>query len=156
MERFLRESNRSFQLPKEFECDVVFLAYPADAIYAEKMNANLLRGEGWYQMMTDDRVRNIVVRETDPRQCKTSFALMVVTGRLVSFQDIKYFREPGAHETDVRMSGRFEDRTRLVVPFDELPEVPMYLAGIIPPLGLAVRSPREAYYFGALIPDEIR
>ena len=49
------------------------------------------------------------------------------------------------------MSGRFEDRTRLVVPFYELPEVPMCLAEIIPPRGLAVKSPRVAYYFGATV-----
>ena len=151
MERFLRESTRSFQVPKEFDCYRAFLADPADAIYVEKMNAYLFRGEGRHPMMTDDRVRNIVVRETDPRQWKTAFALLVGTGRLVSFQDYTYFREPGAHETDVRMSGRFEDRTRLVVPFDELPEVPMCLAGIIPPRGLAVKSPRVAYYFVATV-----
>ena len=92
-----------------------------------------------------------MVRETDPRQWKTAFALLVGTGRLVSFQDYNYFREPGAHETDVRMSGRFEDLTRLLVPFDELPEVPMCLAGITPPRGLAVKSPRVAYYFGAAV-----
>ena len=57
----------------------------------------------------------------------------------------------GAHETGVRMSGRFEDRTRLVVPFDKFPEVPMCLVGIIPPRCLAVQSPRVAYYFGATV-----
>ena len=151
MERLLRESTQSFQVPKEFERDRAFLADPADAIYVETMNAYLFRGEGRHPMMTDDRVRNIVVRETDPRQWKTVFALLVGTGRLVSFQDYTYFRKPGAHETDVRMSGNFKDRTRSVVPFDELPEVPMCLAGIIPPRGLAVKSPRVAYYFGATV-----
>ena len=151
MERFLRESTRSFQVPKEFECDRAYLADPADAICVEKMNAYLFRGEGRHPMMADDRVRNIVVRETDSRQWKTAFALLVGTGRWGSFQDYTYFREPGAHETDVRMSGRFEDRTRLAVTFDELPQVPMCLAGIIPPRGLAVKSPRVAYYFGATV-----
>ena len=104
------------------------------------MNAHLFRGEGRHPMMTDDRVRNIVVRETDSRQWKTAFALLVGTGRVLSFHDNTYFREPGAHETAVRMSGRFEVRARLVVPFDELPEVSMCLAAIIPPRGLAVKS----------------
>ena len=151
MERFLRASTRSFQAPKEFECDRAFLTDPADAIYVGNMNAYFFRGEGRHPMMTDDRVCNIVVRETDPRQWKMAFAFLVVTGRLVSFQDYTYFREPGAHETYVRMSGRLEDRTRLVVPFDELQEVPMCLAGINPPRGLAVKRRRVAYYFGATV-----
>ena len=75
-------------------------------------------------MLTDDRVRNVVVHETDPRRRKTAFALVVGTGRLVSFQDYTYFREVGAHGTDVRMSGRYEDRTKLLVSYDEFPEVP--------------------------------
>ena len=46
MERFLRESTRSFQVPKEFECDRAFLADPADEIYVEKMNAYFSEGKG--------------------------------------------------------------------------------------------------------------
>ena len=87
-------------------------------------------------MMNDGRVRIIVVWETDNRQWKTAIALLVDTGRLVSFRDCTYFREPGAHETELRMSGSFEDRRPLVVLFDEPPEVPMCLAVIIPPRGL--------------------
>ena len=68
MERFLREQTRPFQVPKELECDRTFLADPADAIYVENMTAYLFRGEGRHPMMTDDRVRNVVVRETDSRQ----------------------------------------------------------------------------------------
>ena len=149
--RFLRESTRSFQIPKELECDRAFLADPADAIYVEKMNAYLFRGKGRHPIMTDDGFCRVVFCETDPRQWKTAFALLAGTGRLISFQDYTYFQEPGAHETDVRMSEWFEDRTRLVVPFDEFPEVPMCLVRIIPPRGLAVQSPRVAYYFGATV-----
>ena len=69
----------------------------------------------------------------------------------MSFQDYTYFPEPRAHETDVRMSGRFEDRTRLLYPFDEFPEVPKCVAGIKTPLVLAVRCPRVAYYFVAVV-----
>ena len=134
-------------MPKEIECDRAFIADPADAIYVEKMSAYLFQGEGRHPMMNEDRVRNVVVRETDPRQWKTGFALLVGTGRLVSFQDYPYFRE-----TDICKSGRFEDRTRLVVPSDQFPEVPMCLVGIIiPPRVLAVQSPRVAYYFGATV-----
>ena len=115
------------------------------------MTAYLFRGETRHPMMTDARVRNVVVRENDPLQWKTAFAVVVGRGRLVSVQDYTYFREPGAQETDVNMSGRFENRTRLVVPFDEFPEVLMCLVVIIPPNGLAVQSPRGAYYFGATV-----
>ena len=77
-------------MSKAFECDRAFLADPADATYVDKMNAYLFRGEGCHLMMTDDRFRNIVVRETDPRQWNTAFSLLVGTGRLVSFQDYTY------------------------------------------------------------------
>ena len=151
MVRFLRESTRSFQVPKEFECNRAFLVDPAESIYVEKMNAYLFRGEGRHPMMTDDRVRNIVVREVDPRQWQTAFAWLFGTQRLVSLQGYTYFCEPGVHETDVRLSGRFEDRTRLMIPFDELSEVPIGVARIITPRGSAVNSPRVAQYFGAAV-----
>ena len=82
---------------------------------------------------------------------ETSFALPAGTGRQVSFQYYTYFRELGAHETYVGMWGRFEDRTGLLIPFDEFPEVLKCVAGIISPRGLAVRCPRVAYYFGAVV-----
>ena len=151
VDRFIRESVRSFQVPDELACDRAVLGDPADAAYVEKMNDFLLRVVGRHPLMTDERSRNIVVRETDPRHSKTSFALLAGTGRLVSFQDYTYFREPGAHETDVRLSGRFEDRNRLLITFDEFPEVSKCVASIIPPRGLAVRCPRVAYYFVAVV-----
>ena len=108
MERSRCESTRPFQVPKEFECDRAFLVDPADAIYVERMNVYLFREEGRHPMMTDDRVRNIAVREVDSRQWKTASALLVGTSRLGSFHDYTHFRELGAHETDVRVSsGRF-------------------------------------------------
>ena len=39
----------------------------------------------------------------------------------------------------------------MLIPFDEFPEVPKCVAGVIPPRGLAVRCPRVAYYFGAVV-----
>ena len=151
IERVIRESVRLLQVPEELACGRAYLRDPADAAYVQKMNYFLLRGVGRHPLMTDDRSRNIVVRETDPLQWKTSFALLTGTGRLVSFQDYKYFREPGAQETYVRMSARFEDRTQLLITFDEFPEVPKCVAGIIPPRGLAVKCPRVAHYFDAVV-----
>ena len=151
MERLTRESVRLFQVPEELACDWAYLMDSGDAAYAENMNDFLLCGVVRHPLMTDDRGRNIVVREMDRRQWKTSFALLAGTGRLVSFLDCKYFREPRAHETNVHMSGRFEDRNRLLIPFDEFPEVPKCVAGIIPPRGLAVRCPRVAHCFGAVV-----
>ena len=83
IERFIRDSVSSFQVPDELACDRAFLRNPADAEYVEKMNDFLLGGVGRHSLMTDDRSRNIVVRETDPPQWKTSFALLAGTGRLV-------------------------------------------------------------------------
>lgn len=132
-------------MPNGFECDRAYLVHPADTLYLEKMNAYSFRGEGRHPLMTDNRGRNIVVREVDPRQWKAAVALLVGKGRLMLFQDYTYLREPGAQETDLCLSGRFEERTRLMIPFDELPEVPVCVAGIIPPRGLAVKSLRLAY-----------
>ena len=84
-------------MAKELECDRALLADPVDAIYVEKMNSYLFHGEGRHPVMTDDRVRNVVVRGTEPRQWKKTFALLVGTGCLVSFQNYTYFREPEAH-----------------------------------------------------------
>ena len=103
IERVIRELVRSFQVPKDLACDRAYLVDPADVIYVKHMNDFLLHGVGRHPLMTDDRVHNIVFRETVPRQWKTSFTLLAGTGRLVSFQDYTYFREPGANETDVRM-----------------------------------------------------
>ena len=149
--RFIRESVRSFQIPEKLACDRAYLVDAADAAYVEKMNDFLLCGAVRHHLMTDDGTRHIVARETDPRQWKTSFVFLAGTGRLVSFRDYTYFREPGVNETDVRMLGRFEDRTRLLIPFDEFPKVPKCVAGIIPPRGLVVMCPRVAYYFSAMV-----
>ena len=68
VKRFIRELVHSFQVPEELACDRAFLEDPADAAYVEKMNAVLLHGVDRHPLMTDDRSRNIVLRETDPRQ----------------------------------------------------------------------------------------
>ena len=63
------------------------LVNPAYAPYVEKINDFLLRGVDRHPLMTDARIRSIVVRETDPRQWKTSSALLACTDLMVSFQD---------------------------------------------------------------------
>ena len=102
------------------------------------MNEYLFRGVGHHPMLTDEGVRNFVIHETDLRRWKTAFALLVGTGRLFLFQYYTYFRAEGECGTDVRVSGRYDDRTKLLVSNDEFPEVPLRVAGIIPPRGLAV------------------
>ena len=52
--------------------------------------------------------------------------------------------------TDVRTAGRCEDRTKLLVSYDDCPEIPLCVAGIIPLRDLAVLGPRVAYYLGDL------
>ena len=49
------------------------------------------------------------------------------------------------------MSGHLENRTRLPIPFDAFPDVPKCVAGIVPPWGLAIRCPRVAHYFCAVV-----
>ena len=87
IERVIRDSVRSFQFPKELVCEQTYRVDPADAVYLEKMNDFLLRGVCRHPLMTDDRILNIDVRERNPLQWKTSFALLVDTDRVVSFRD---------------------------------------------------------------------
>ena len=47
------------------------------------------------------------------------------------------------------MAGRYENRTKLLVSYDEFPEMTLCVEGIIPPRGPAVQGPRVAHYFGA-------
>ena len=136
-------------MPRQLECDRAFLIDASGAVYVERMNEYLIRGNGRHPMLTDFRFRNVLIHENGPRRWKTAFSLLVGTGRVVSFQYYTYFREMGSHGTDVRMAGRCEDRTKQLVSYDEFPEVPLCVARIIPPRGLAVKGPRVAHYFGA-------
>ena len=68
-------------------------------------------------------------------------------GRFISFPDYTCFRGMEAHDTDVRFCGKFEERTTMVVPFYDFPVVPPVVAGVVPPLSIALRLPRVAHYF---------
>lgn len=81
IERVIRESVCSFQVPKGVACDRAYLVHLGDVAYVEKMSYFLFRGVSRHPLMTD-----IGVRETDPRQWKKSFALLAGTGSLVSFR----------------------------------------------------------------------
>ena len=69
-------------------------------------------------MLSDYRVRSVIVQDTDPWRWKTAFALLVGTGQSVSFQSYKYFSEVGAHRADFRMFGRYEERIKLLVSYE--------------------------------------
>ena len=49
---------------------------------------------------------------------------------------------------DLRFRGEFEERTTMLVPFYDFPVVSSVVAGVVPPLRIAVRLPKAAYYFG--------
>ena len=51
-------------------------------------------------------------------------------------------------ETNVRFCGKLVERTTILVPFYDFPVVLPVVAGVFPPLSIAVRLPRVAYYFG--------
>ena len=46
------------------------------------------------------------------------------------------------------LTRRFDERTKMLVPFYEFPMIPPVVTGVVPPLSLAVRLPRVPYYFG--------
>ena len=62
-------------------------------------------------------MRYVVVDERGQREGKTSLTMFIGAGRVISFPDYACFRGMDAHETDVRFCGKFEERTKMVVPF---------------------------------------
>ena len=106
VDRFIRESVRSFQVPEELACDRAFLGDPADAADVEKMNDFLLRGVGRHPSMADNRSRNIVVRETDPRQWKTSRCWPVRVDWCHSSWDSRFSAFFVVHDWSLGVAGR--------------------------------------------------
>ena len=99
-------------------------------------------------VLTTAAIRNVLMRERSAREWKMSLSMLMGSDRAISFADCQCFRSMDAHETDVRFCGRFDERTTMLVPFYEFPMIPPVVAGVVPPLSLAVRLPRVAYYFG--------
>ena len=62
-------------------------------------------------------MRKVVVDERGQREGKTSLSMFMGAGRVISFPYYACFRGMDAHETDVRLCGKFEERTKMVVPF---------------------------------------
>ena len=52
-----------------------------------------------------------------------------------------------ANDTGVRVWGRFDESTAMLVSFYEFPMVPPMVAGVVSPLSVAVRLPHIANYF---------
>ena len=142
--RFLERSRFRFQIPADLRCDRTFLEEAMDGLYVKAMHTWLLEGGERLPMLACETMRNLVVDERGLRQGKTSLSMFMGAGRVISFPDYESFRGMDAHETDVRFCGKFEERTTM----DDFPVVPPVVAGFVPPLSIAVRLPRLAYYFG--------
>ena len=99
-------------------------------------------------VLTTAAIKNVVMGERSAREWKTSLAMLMGSGRVISFAYYQCFRSMDAHETDFRFCGRFDERTTMLVPLYEFPMIPPMVAGIMPQLSLAVRFQRVAYYFG--------
>ena len=149
--RFVDASRCRYQIPGTVRYDRTFLVDAVDGLYVKKTSAWLFDGVGRFPVMSRGSVRNVVVDERLQRERKTAFSLLIGSGRVISFADYTCFRGLHAHETDVRFSGRFEDRTTTLVPFSDFPAVPSVVSGVFPPPSLSVRLPRVAFYFGQVV-----
>ena len=112
------------------------------------MNTWLFDGGERLPMLGCDAMRKVVVGERGQREGKIPLSMIMCAGRVISFPDYACFRSMDAHEMDVRFCGKFEARTKMVVLFYDFPVVRPGVAGIVPPLSIAVRLQRVAYYFG--------
>ena len=152
---FLERSRCRFQIPSEIRCDRTFVEEARDGLYVKAMHTWLIEGGTPMQVLTTAAIRNFVTGEQSAREWKTSLSMLMGSGRVISFADYQCFRSLDAHETDVRFCGRFDERTTMLVPFFEFPMIPPVVAGIVPPLSLAVRLPRVAYYFGNMEKSQV-
>ena len=149
--RFVDAPRCRYQIPGTVRCDRTFMGDAVDGLYVKKTSAWLFDGVGRFPVTSTGSVRNVMVDERLQREWKTSFSLLVGSGRVISFADYTCFRGLHAHETDERFCGRFEDRTTTLVPFYDFPAVPSVVSAVFPPLSLSVRLPRVAFYFGQVV-----
>ena len=145
---FLQRSRCRFQIPADLRCDRTFLEEARDGLYVKAMQMWLFEGGESLPMLECDAMRKVVVDERGQLEGKASLLMFMGAGRVISFPDYACFRGMDSHEMDVRFCGKFEESTTMVVPFYDFPVVPPVVAGVVPPLIIAVRLPRVAYYFG--------
>ena len=145
---FVERSRCRFPIPSEICCDRTFVEEARDGLYVTAMHTWLIGGCTPMPVLTTATIRNVVMEERSAHEWKTSLAMRMGSDRVISFADYQCLRSLDAHETDVWFCGRFDERTTMLVPFYESPMIPLVVAGIVPPLSLAVRLPRVAYYFG--------
>ena len=138
--RFLERSRCRFQIPADVRGDWTFLEEARDGLYVKAMHTWLFEGVNGCRCMGVD--------ESGQRERKTSLSMFMRAVRVISLQDYACFRGMYAHETDVRFCGKFEERTTTAVLFYDFSVVPPVFAVVVPPLGIAVRLQRVAYYFG--------
>ena len=145
---FLERSRCRFQIPSEIRCDRTFVEEARDGLYVKAMHTWLIEGGTPMPVLTTDAIRNVVMGERSAREWKTSLSMLMGSGHLISFADYQCFRSLDAREIDVRFCGRIDGGTPMLVSFYEFPMIPPVVTGIVPPLSLAVRLPRVAFYFG--------
>ena len=145
--RYMERWRCRFQIPSDIRCDRTFLEHARDGVHVKEMSEWSFEGGATMPLLRMDAIRNGVVSERGMQEWKTSLSMRMGTGRVISFADYFCFRSMDAHETDVRFCGRFDDRTTMLVPFDEFPMVLPVVAGVVPPLSLGVRLQRVAHYF---------
>ena len=95
-------------------------------------------------VLTTAAIRNVVVGERSAGERKTSLSMLMGSRRIISFGDYQCFRSMDAYDTDVWFCRRFDESTTMLVLFYEFPMILPVVAGVVPPLSLAVRLQRVA------------
>ena len=139
--RYETRFNDRVQVPPSLVCDRTFLFEADDAKYVDSMDA-FLAGIGSNEMPLLSFLEGTSIDRRPSQGEKVSTSLAAVTDRIITADDYFVVRWRGAE------SDRVVQNTRLLVPLDTFPTVPMVMKEHPWPLGLPMQLPRVLRYFG--------
>ena len=95
--RFLERSLRCFQIPPEISCDRTLVEEARDGLHVKAMYTWLIEGGKLMPVLTTDAIGNFVMGERSGREWKTSFSMLMASGRVLSCADYQCFQSRDAH-----------------------------------------------------------
>ena len=153
-ERYMDYGSGAYQIPSSLRCDRLFLVEVSDTKYLELLERYLFDPTRPYPGFGDRTLRDLLVRTEAIRRWKTSYSLMCGTSVAISFREYSVLRYPLTREYEVNMATRAAHRTGLMIPWSRFPLMPVKVLYAMPPQGLSIRLPHDAYYFSLRVRDE--